>query len=384
MVGVHHVIGKAEGLGPAVEGDGFMSRKAHRRGAVLAVSAGVGEGVEVEAADGAVPVRAEAEVDLHLVAGGGCDLTLLPGKDELGGLFGLPRHERRVDLTDGGLLRAKAAADAGLRHPHHGLRDVEGVGDDAAGVEDDLGRAEDVQTAIEVDAAIGAEGLHHGLLAGFGVVDMVDDDVTVGQHPVDVAVAALVVGAEVALVVRAHGAQALPVVLGVDKDGVVLSGVIVQHRLQHLIGDLYQFQRLIDAFVILARHDGHNVAHEADVAVDEEAVVGAGLRVGLACLRVAAGVLRHILPCKDGLDAGHLLGHSGVDALHDGVGVGGAQELDDEAVGGDEVVHIDGLARHQLHGVLLAEGSVDRIHSAASFLAFFHARKFWMPRSWPS
>ena len=169
-----------------------------------------------------------------------------------------------------------------------------------------------------------------------------------------------------------------------DEDGVVLGGVIVQHRFQHLIGDLYQFQRLIDAFVVLARHDGHNVAHEADVAVDEEAVVGAGLRVGLACLRVAAGVLRHILPCKDGLDAGHLLGHSGVDALHDGVGVGGAQELDDEAVGGDEVVHIDGLARHQLHGVLLTEGSVDRIHSAASFLAFFHARKFWMPRSWPS
>ena len=57
------------------------------------------------------------------------------------------------------------------------------------------------------------------------------------------------------------------------------------------------------------------------------------------------------------------------------------QELHDEAVGGDEVVHIDGLARHQLHGILLAEGFVDCVHSAASFFAFFHARKFRMPRS---
>ena len=381
MVGIDHIIGKAESLSAAIERDGFMSRKAHRRGAVLAISAGVGEGVEVEAPDAAILVCAEAKMNLHLMAGRGGGLALLPGEDELRGLFGLPGHEGRVDLADSRLLRAEAAADAGLRHAHHGFRDVERVCNDAAGVEDDLCRAQDVQPAIEVDAAIGAEGLHHGLLAGFGMVDMVDDHIAVGQHGVDVAAAALVVGAEVALVIAPHRAEALPVVFRMDEDGVILGGVVVQHRFQHLILDLYHFQRLIDAFIVFACHDGHHIAHKVDVAVDEKAVIGAGLGVSLARLGVAAGILRHVLPGKDGLNARHLLRHSGVDALHDGVGVGRAQELHDEAVGGDEVVHIDGLARHQLHGILLAEGFVDCVHSAASFFAFFHARKFWMPRS---
>ena len=53
----------------------------------------------------------------------------------------------RVDLADSRLLRAEAAADAGLRHTHHGFRDVERVCNDAAGVEDDLCRAQDVQPA---------------------------------------------------------------------------------------------------------------------------------------------------------------------------------------------------------------------------------------------
>ena len=91
--------------------------------------------------------------------------------------------------------------------------------------------------------------------------------------------------------------------------------------------------------------------------------------------------LQRGLRSEDGLNARHLLRHSRIDALHDGVGVGRAQELHDKAVGGDEVVHIDGLTRHQLHGILLAEGFVDCVHSAVSFFAFFHARKFRIPRS---
>ena len=59
-----------------------------------------------------------------------------------------------------------------------------------------------------------------------------------------------------------------------DEDGVILCGVVVQHRFQHLILDLYHFQRLIDAFIVFACHDGHHVAHKADVAVDEKAVIG--------------------------------------------------------------------------------------------------------------
>ena len=98
-------------------------------------------------------------------------------------------------------------------------------------------RAQDVQPAIEVDAAIGAKGLHHGLLAGFGMVDMVDDHIAVGQHGVDVAAAALVVGAEVALVIAPHRAEVLPVVFRMDEDGVILCSVVVEHGFQYLILD---------------------------------------------------------------------------------------------------------------------------------------------------
>ena len=66
MVGIDHIIGKAESLSVAIERDGFMSRKTHRRGAVLAISAGVGEGVEVEAPDAAILVGAEAKMDLSI------------------------------------------------------------------------------------------------------------------------------------------------------------------------------------------------------------------------------------------------------------------------------------------------------------------------------
>ena len=67
-----------------------------------------------------------------------------------------------------------------------------------------------------------------------------------------------------------------------DEDGVILGGVVVQHRFQHLILDLYHFQRFIDAFIVFACHDGHHIANKADMAVDEKAVIGAGLGVSLA------------------------------------------------------------------------------------------------------
>ena len=73
------------------------------------------------------------------------------------------------------------------------------------------------------------------------MVDMVDDHIAVGQHGVDVAAAALVVGAEVALIVAPHRAEALPVVFRMDEDRVILCGVVVEHRFQHLILDLYHF-----------------------------------------------------------------------------------------------------------------------------------------------
>ena len=119
------------------------------------------------------------------------------------------------------------------------------------------------------------------------------------------------------------------------------------------------------------------------MAVNEQAVTRTGFRIGLASLRVARRILRHILPCKDCLDAGHLFCHSRIDGFDNGICVRRAQQLYDQAVLRDHIVHIDGLAGDQLHGILFTERLVDGTHSAASF-CFFHVRKFMMPRSWPS
>ena len=119
------------------------------------------------------------------------------------------------------------------------------------------------------------------------------------------------------------------------------------------------------------------------MAVDDKSVIGARLGVGLARLGVAAALLVHILPCVDRLDARHQQGAARVDLLHDSVGMGGAQQLYDQAVLRDDIIHVDGLAGHKLHSVLFAHGLVHGFHWAASF-PFFHAKKFKMPRSWPS
>ena len=157
-----------------------MTGQAHGSGAVLAVSTGVGQGVQVNALHDAVLGSAQTDVHLHLVARRGSRLAFHTAEDELGGLFGHPSHKSRVHLADRGLLSAKAATDAGLGDTHHGLGNVQCIGNVAAGVEHDLGRAEHIQPPISINGAIGAEGLHHSLLAGLGVVHMVDDHIAPG------------------------------------------------------------------------------------------------------------------------------------------------------------------------------------------------------------
>ena len=159
-----------------------MTGQAHGSGAVLAVSARIGERMHINAFDDALFGSTQPEMDLHLMAGRRSDLAFYPAENDLGGLFGFPGHKGGVYLADRCLLGTKAAADAGLGNTHHGFGDMQGIGNVAPRMEHDLGGAEHIQAAIGVDGAVGAEGFHHGLLAGFGVVDMVDDHIAGCKH----------------------------------------------------------------------------------------------------------------------------------------------------------------------------------------------------------
>ena len=360
-----------------------MTGKAHRRGAVLTVGTGIGKGVQINALHNAVLGGTQPHMDLHFVTRRGCCLAFHTAENDLGGLFGLPCHKSRIYFANRRLLRAKAAADAGLCHTHHAFGNMQCVCNIAPCMEYDLGGAEHVQASVGVDRAVGAEGLHHRLLAGLGVVHMVDDHIAGCKHGIDIAVSAFIMGTEVALVVGSHRAQTGPVVLRMHQNGVVLGSVIVQHCFQNLIFHLDELEGLVHALFVLTGHDGHHIAHKAHMAVNEQAVTRTGFRIGLARLRVARRILRHILPCEDRFDPGHFFCHSGVDGFDDGIRVRRAQQLHGQAVLRDHIIHINGLAGDQLHRILFTEGFIDGTHSAASF-CFFHARKFMMPRSWPS
>ena len=375
VVGIHHIIGKAEGLCLAVQRDGLMPGQPHRRGTMLTVGTRIGQGVQVDGLDDAVFVGTQTDVHFHFMARSRGGHALAAGKNQLAGLFGHPCNKRRVDLAHGGLLGAEAAADAGLADADHTLGDVQRVCQNAAAVENDLRRAEHIQPPVGIDAAIGAEGLHHRLLAGLGVVHMVDHDIAALQHSVHIAAAGFLMCAEIALVVGTYGAQAFPVIFGVDKHGVILRRVEIQHRLQHLVLDLDEFHRLFDGFFVLARQNGDNIAHKAHMAVQHQTVIGAGFGIRLPGLGVAAAVLVNVLPGKHCLHTRHQHGAGGVDALDVSVRMGRAQQLDGQAVLGGDIVQVHRLTRDQLHGVLFADRLVYGFHWAASF-CFFQARKF--------
>ncbi len=73
--------------------------------------------------------------------------------------------------------------------------------------------------------------------------------------------------AEVSLVICSYRAQALPVVLRMYQDRVILRGVEIQDRFQHLICYFDEAQSLINGLFCLTCHDSYRVTHKADSLV---------------------------------------------------------------------------------------------------------------------
>ena len=84
-------------------------------------------------------------------------------------------------------------------------------------MKDDLGGAYHVQSPVGIDAAVGAEGLHHGLLGRQGVIGPLHGHRTVCQHLLHIPFFRTAAGAEISLVVGSYRAEGLPVLLRVDQ-----------------------------------------------------------------------------------------------------------------------------------------------------------------------
>ena len=348
---------------------------------MLAVSAGIGQGVQIQRADFAILAGTQPDGDFHFMPGRTGNLGFLPGVDELAGAAGFPGDKGGIHLAHRRLLGTEAAADAGLLHPHHALGDAQGGGNDAAAVEHNLGGGNHMEPPVAVHLAVGAEGLHHGLVKGLGVIGMLQHNVAVRHYGVHIAAGGYLAGNQIPLVVAAHRAGGIPVLLGMHQGGVILGGAIVQHGGQQLIGYLNQLHGFQGCLLVLGGNDGNHIAHEANVAVDDQTVIGGRLGIGLTGNGKAMG--GHILPGVNIHHARHLLGNGGVNLFHQGVGVGAAQQLDHQRLPGD-IIGVHRLAQQQLHGVLFADGLTN------GFQFFFHYftprlfRNARMPRSCPS
>ena len=362
-VGVYHVPGEAEGGLPGIEGDALVAHQADGGGGVLAVGPGVGQGVHIHCLDGAVLHGAHLDVDPHLVAAVGGLEGLLPGVHDLGGLAGAQGDQSGEELTDQGLLGPEAAADAGLHHPHHVFGQAQSMGDGAAAVEGHLGGGYHVEPPVMVQIGIGAEGLHHGLGVGLGVVGALHHHVAGGHGGLHVAVSVAAAGHQVALGVAADVEVVEVVLLRMDHHRVVQSGLKVQNRLQNVVLHLDHAHGLGHTVLVPAGHDGHRVPHIADGALQNVAVVGGGLWVGLA--RQGVADLRHVLPGQDAGNAGHPAGGVLADGFDAGVGVGAAEHLDHQAVTGHHVLGINALAAGEGGPVQLGNGLIDefQIHA---------------------
>ena len=243
-----------------------------------------------------------------------------------------------------------------------------------------------VQPSICIHIGISAEGLHHGLLVRFCVVYTVDHIVAGLKDRIHIPRPADVVGTQVSLVVRADIAEASPVILRVHKDRIILRLPEVQYRFQHLILDLHKLHRLLNGFLGSARDDGRSISDETHSLIQDQAVIGARLRVSLSCQ--SEPLVRTVFVGKYTLNSRHCLRAGGIDLLDQRMGMGTSDDLHDQAVRRCKVVCIDRPARDQCLCVNLCHRMVHHsqilcslcIHTCASFLL---ARYFSIARSWP-
>ena len=289
-----------------VDRQALVARQADCRGGVLAVRAGIGQRVQVDGRDGAVVHGAQLDGHLHLVARVARSDGLLAGVAAIARTAGLLGDERNEDLAAARLLGAKAAADARFNDLHLRLRNVERLRNHAAHVEGHLRRGGHRDAAERVGCREGTEGLHGRGLRGLAGVGAGEDDVALGEGLVQVAKVAGTAAYQVARDIAALREHKGHVALGVDHDVVIERLGKVEQRLEHLIVDLDELERLVGSFLGLGGDDRHFLILVAHEVLEDQAVVGTRLRIALAGNGKAA--LGHVLVGVDAHDAGHLQG----------------------------------------------------------------------------
>ena len=136
-----------------------------------------------------------------------------------------------------------------------------------------------------------------------------------------------------------------------DHDVVIECLGKVEQRLEHLIVDLDELERLVGGLLSLGGDDRHLFVLVTNEVLENQAVVGTRLRIALAGDGKAA--LGHVLVGVDAHDAGHLQCARRIDGADLGAGIGATLEFDDERTGGHHIAGVDGTTLEQGLRVLL-------------------------------
>ena len=197
----------------------------------------------------------------------------------------------------------------------------------------------------------GAEGFHGRGLRGLAGVGALKDDVALGERLVQIAIIAGTAAHQVASNVAALREHKGHVALGVDQDVVIERLGKVEQRLEHLVVDLDELERLVGGLLGLGGDDRHLFVLVTDEVLEDQAVVGRRLWVALTGNGKAA--LGHVLVGVDAHDTGHLQGARRIDGADLGAGIGAALEFNNERAGGHHIARVDRTALEQGLRVLL-------------------------------
>ena len=289
-------------------------------------------------------------------------MTFITRENHLTRLFCFPGNKGRIHFAYTALLSAEAATDTRFNYAYHSFGDMQRICNNAAAVENNLRRAEDIQTAVGINRAIGYERLHHILLYSLGMSCLVNNNIAFRQNLINLAVLDNLMGTQVALIIGTNRAVRLPGILRVYEHRVVQRSAEVKHCVQQLVFYFNQRQRLVDSLFRFAGNNRYDITDKAYMTVQQQAVIGTRFGIGLACVGAALAVLVHVLPGINCFDIRHLGCNSGVNAFNNSVRMRRTQHLDKQAVVRHQVIGVDRLACHQLHCILFAVGLVNYFH----------------------
>ena len=174
-VGVHLLVGAL------VHAQGFAAAVEHHADGMVAVGAGVGEHVQLQRRQPAVPAGAGLEVDGEGVPGGGGRELLRPGEFELHRPLQLQRRQGDDVLGEHFLLAAEAAAHPAGHHADLLLRQVKDPGQGAPDQERHLAGGADLEPAVVVNGGDGGVRFQRGVLHALGPVGLFVDEIGLGK-----------------------------------------------------------------------------------------------------------------------------------------------------------------------------------------------------------